>query len=129
MKEEDRRPQEGRKLYATSFGEKYHFLSFCKGFNRISNFEWPSCSTCSTKTEGILDLSKSKGSSSTDTRVQDDTLEFERRGSDFHSQDCTVRKALPEGDIDEKTMCQLCAREERIPATVRRPYGQKAYMA
>ena len=71
----------------------------------------------------------SESSSSTEKRVQDDTLEFERKGSEFHSPDCTVSKALSAEDIDKKTMCQLCAKEERILADVRRRHGPKAYMA
>ena len=39
-------PQEGRKLYATKYGDKYHFDKECKGFNGHRNFEWKSCTIC-----------------------------------------------------------------------------------
>ena len=36
--EEHSEPQEGRKLYATKFGAKYHFNQGCNGFNDNPNF-------------------------------------------------------------------------------------------
>jgi len=60
--------QEGRKLYATKFGEKCFFDRFCKGFNGNQSFEWKSCMTCKPKTERILDLSNSGSSSSTEVQ-------------------------------------------------------------
>ena len=107
-------PQEGRKLYATKFGEKYHFDKFCKGFNGNANFEWKACATCKSKTEKVLDLSESGSSSSTEARVTDDTLGFEVRGSDYHVEDCTVSRTLAKGSKDKKTMRQLCGKEERL---------------
>jgi hypothetical protein len=79
---------------------------------------WTSCLTCFKETEGILDLAKSESSSSTDSWVKD--LEFELRGTRFHSSKCTKAQLIPEGDKDKKTMCQCCVREERIPAETRR---------
>ena len=90
--EEPQVPQEGRKLYATKYGEKYHFDKFCKGFNGNVNLEWKACATCKSKTEKVLDLSESGSSSSTEGRVADDTLGFELRGSDYHVEDCTVSR-------------------------------------
>ena len=69
-------PQEGRKLYATKYGEKYHFDKHCKGFNGHQNFEWKSCVICNGQTERILDLSNSGSSSSTEARATDDILVF-----------------------------------------------------
>ena len=80
-------PQEGRKLYATKLGEKYHLYKFCKGFNGNANFEWNACATCKSKTEKVLDLSNSGSSSSTEARATDDTLVFEVRGLDYHVED------------------------------------------
>ena len=105
-------PQEGRKLYATKFGEKYHFDRFCKGFNGNQSFEWKSCMTCKPKTERILDLSDSGSSSSTDARVKDDSLWFEVRGPEYHAKDCTVCQALTRGSTDKKTVCHICAKNE-----------------
>ena len=114
LNEEPPKPQEGRKLYATKFGEKYHFDKNCKGFNGRPNFEWKSCMICKGQTERILDLSNSGSSSSTEVRATDDTLVFDLKGSDYHAEDCTERKKLARGSTDKKTMCQLCAREERF---------------
>ena len=80
-------PQEGRKLYATKFGEKYHFEKFRTGFNGNRSSEWKSCMTCQTKTEGILDLSNSGSSSSTAVRATGNNLVFELEGSDYHAED------------------------------------------
>ena len=118
-----------RKLYAGSLEGRYHFFSCCKELQRQSYFEWTSCSICSTKTEGILDLSKSGSSSSSDTRVQDDTLEFELRGSDFQTPDCPVIKAVSEGDKDTKSMCQVCVKKESILAEARKRNKQRYVMA
>ena len=106
--------QEGRKLYATKFGEKYHFDKFCKGFNGRPNLEWKSCMTCKAKTEGILDLSNSGSSGSREVRATGDTLVFDLKGSDYHAEDCTVRRTLAKGNTDKKTMCHFCAKEERM---------------
>ena len=125
MNEEPR----SRKLYARSFEGKYNFFSCCKELKRLSYFEWTSCSIYSTKTEEILDLSKSESSSSSDTMVQEDAIEFELRGSEFHSPECTVIKAVPEGDKDKKSMCQVCVKEERILAEVRKRNKQRYFMA
>ena len=107
-------PQEGRKLYATKYGEKYHFEQFCKGFNGNQSFEWKSCMTCKPRTKKILDLSDSGSSSSTEVRETGDTLVFEVRGPDYHAEDCTVRRTLAKGNTDKKTVCHFCAKEERM---------------
>ena len=122
--EEPSVPQEGRKLYGTKFGEKYHFDRFCKGFNGHQNYEWKSCPTCNEKSKEVLDLSNpgSTSSSSTDTEVKDDTLRFELKNlgnSNYHSEDCTVRQAMAKGTTDKKTMCQLCAKDERLLVSLR----------
>ena len=122
-KEEPSVPQEGRKLYATKFGEKQHFDKFCKGFNGRPNFEWKPCMTCKVKTERILDLSYSGGSSSTDVRATGDTLVFDLKGSDYHAEDCTERQKLAKGSTDKKTMCHLCAREEGLLVWARNRYA------
>ena len=82
--------------------------------------------TCRAKTEGILDLSHSGSSSSTEVRATGDTLVFDLKGSDYHAEDCTVRQALAKGDTDKKTMCQFCANEERLLVSVRRRYSTSA---
>ena len=109
--------------------ENIIFFSCCKEFKRLSNFEWTSCSICFTKTEGILDLSKSESSSSSDNKGQDDTIEFELRGSEFHSPECTVIKAVPDGEKDKKSMCQGCVKDEKILAEVRTRNKQRYLMA
>ena len=117
-------PQERRKLYATKYGEKYHFEQFCKGFNGNQSFEWKSCMTCKPKTERILDLSNSGSSSSTEVRATDDTLVFEARGPDYHAEDCTVRRTWAKGNTDKKkTLCQICAKEERLLIWARSQYS------
>ena len=115
-------------MYAGGFEGKYHFFNCCKELKRQSYFEWTLCSICFTKTEGILDLSKSESSSSSDTKGQDEAIEFELRGSEFHSPECTVIKAVPEGDKDKKSMCQVCVKEERILAEVRKRNKQRYFM-
>ena len=118
-----------RKLYAGAFEGRYHFFSCCKEINKRSYYEWTSCLTCFAKTEEILDLSKSESSSSSDTRVKDNTIEFELRGTEFHSPECPVTKATSEGNKDTKSMCQVCVREERILAEARKRNKQYYSMA
>ena len=55
------------------------------------------------ETEETLDLAISESSSSTDSWVKD--LEFELRGTRFHSSKCNEAQLIPEGDKDKKTMC------------------------
>ena len=69
---------EGQKLYATKFGEKYHYKTDCKGFNGHSNFEKTPCPTCRTRTEIILE--EVIGSSSSIHRPNTE-LGFEVTGS------------------------------------------------
>jgi hypothetical protein len=124
--EEPSVPQEGRKLYATKFGDKCHFERYCKGFNGRPNIDWKSCMTCQSKTEGILGPSNSGSSSSTDVRATGNNLVFELKGSDYHAEDCTARKDLAKGETDKKTMCQLCAKDERLLVSVRSRYSTSA---
>ena len=107
-------PQEGQKLYATKYGDKYHLDKHCKGFNGHQNFEWKSCVSCKGQTERILDLSNSGSSSSTDTGAKSDELAFDLNFTDYHVEGCTERKKLKRGMTDKKTMCYLCAKEERF---------------
>ena len=107
-----------RSLYAGACEGKFHFFPYCKEINKVSHYEWTSCEACSKETEEILDLAKSESSSSTDCWGKD--LEFELRGTRFHSSKCTVTQLIPEGDKDTKTMCQSCVKEERILAEARR---------
>ena len=118
-----------RKLYAGAFEGRYHFCPMCKEINKPSNYEWIACSTCFTMTEGILDLAKSESSSSSDLWVKDNTLEFELRGTEFHSPKCTVTQTIPQGDKDTKSMCQVCVREEKILAEARKRNQQYYSMA
>ena len=108
------KPQEGRKLYATKYGEKYHFDKHCKGFNGHPNFEWKSCMICKGQTERILDLSNSGSSSSTEARATNDEVVFDLNFTDYHVEECTERKKLRKGMTDKKTMCHICAKEERL---------------
>ena len=84
-----------RSLYAGAFEERFHFFPCCKEINKVSHYEWTSCLTCFKKTEGILDLAKSESSSSTDSLEKE--LEFELRGTRFHSLKCTEAQLIPEG--------------------------------
>ena len=107
-------PQEGRKLYATKYGDKYHFDKECDGFNGHRNFEWKSCMICKGQTQRILDLSNSGSSSSTDTGAKSEELVFDLNFTDYHVEECTERKKLRRGMTDKKTMCYLGAKEERL---------------
>jgi len=105
---------EGRKLYATKFGEKYHFDKECKGFNGHQNFEWKPCEACKERTQQIIDMSRSGSSSSTDTGVGRE-LVFSRDFTYYHEGECTVKRTQNKrGAFDKRTLCLLCAREEGI---------------
>ena len=78
---------------------------------------------CKGQTERTLDLSNSRSSSSTEARATDDELVFDLKFTDYHVEECTERKKLKRGMTDKKTMCYICAKEERILATVQRRYG------
>ena len=106
-------PQEARKLYTTKYGDKYHFDKDCKGFNGHRNIEWKSCTICKGQTERVLDLSNSGSSSSTDTGAKDE-LVFDLNFTNYHVEECTERKKLRKGMTDKKTLCYLCAKEERL---------------
>ena len=105
--------QDGRKLYATKLGEKYHFDKDCKGFNGHRNFEWKPCAVCKGRTQRILDLSNPGSSSSTDTGAKDE-LVFDLNFTHYHVEECAERKKLRKGKTDKKTLCYLCAKEERL---------------
>jgi len=109
-----------RKLYAGDIEGRYHFFGCCKEINKRSHYEWTSCLTCFAETEEVLDLAKSTSSSSSDRHFKDSTIEFELRGTKFHTPMCPVTRAIPEGDEDIKSMCQVCVKEEKILAEARR---------
>jgi hypothetical protein len=105
---------EGRKLYATKFGEKYHFDEQCKGFNGNQNFEWRPCEACTERTQRIIDMSRSGSSSSTDTGAGRE-LVFSLDFTYYHEGECTAKKTQNKrGALDKKTMCLLWAKEEGI---------------
>jgi hypothetical protein len=105
--------QEGRKLYATKYGEKYHLDKDCKGFNGHRNFEWKPCEVCKGRTQRILDLSGSGSSSSTDTGAKGE-LVFGLDFTHYHDEGCAERKKLKRGTFDRKNLCILCEKDERL---------------
>ena len=105
---------EGRKLYATKFGEKYHFDKECKGFNGHQNFEWKPCEACKGRTQQIINMSRSGSSSSTDTGAKRE-LVFSLDFTYYHEGECTEKKTHHRGGaFHKKTMCFLCAKEEGL---------------
>jgi hypothetical protein len=106
--------REGRKLYATKFGDKYHFEKDCKGFNGRPNHTWKPCEACKGRTQRIIDMSESGSSSSTDKGAKRE-LVFALDFVYYHEGECTEKKKLNKGgSFDKKDMCILCAREEGL---------------
>jgi hypothetical protein len=104
----------GRKLYATKFGEKYHFDKDCKGFNGHKNFEWKPCEGCKGRTQQIIDMSRSGSSSSTDTGAKRE-LVFSLDFTYYHEGECAEKGTQNKGGaFDKKTMCSICAKEEGL---------------
>ena len=73
--EEQTESQEGRKPYATKFGEKCRFDGTRKGFNDFPNFEKKACPMCKERTKEILNSSGSSSSTQSAT-----ILGFEVKG-------------------------------------------------
>ena len=97
---------EGRKLYGTKFGDKYHFKPTCKGFNDYPNFEKKPCVSCQTRITRIIDLAEGPRADISET-----ILGFEVNGENYHDEECTVYKIQRNGK-DRKVMCRICSKEE-----------------
>ena len=105
---------EGRKLYATRFGEKYHYKTDCKGFNGNSNFEKTLCQRCKERTKQILEEVIGSSSSS---HMPNSDLGFEVPGRHYHEQNCAVYQSYK--GKDKKTICYICLNEERMMTCAR----------
>jgi hypothetical protein len=90
---------EGRKLYGTKSGEKYHFKGTRSGLNGYPNSEKKPRITCQGSTERIIDLTEGVRSDISAT-----ILGFEVRGEYYHDEDCTVFQTQRSGK-DRKAMC------------------------
>ena len=67
--EEQKETEEGRKLYATKYGAKYHFERTCEHLKGYLNFEKKACRMCLQTIKEILTLSASSGSTQSHTML------------------------------------------------------------
>ena len=100
---------EGRKLYSTRCGERYHFDTNCKGLNGQPSFAKNPCQRCQQRTEHILEAVIGSASSS---RVPNNEIGFEDDGSLFHDPTCVAFQRYKAKD--KRTMCYFCLNDETL---------------
>ena len=100
---------EGRKLYTTRCGERYHFDANCKGLNGQPNFAKNPCLRCRQRTENILEATIGSASSS---RVPNNEIGFEDDGSSYHDPNCVAFQRYKAKD--KRTICYYCLNDERL---------------
>ena len=96
--------QEGRKLYVTKCGEKYHFEKTCNGLNGYQSFKKKARRMCRQRTEEILTLSACSGSVQSQT-----TLGFQMSKDEYHAEECLVYRN-DKRSKDERMICMICDR-------------------
>ena len=103
-------PMNGRRLYGTRYGAKYHFRTDCKGLNDQPNYGKSPCRglICQQRTQQILEEAVGSARSS---RLPDNEIGFEVHGWSYHEVNCA--SFLRHQARDKKTICYLCLNDER----------------
>ena len=100
---------EGKRLYGTKFGKKYHFKADCEGFNGHPNFGKEPCQRCKERTKRVLEEVIGSSSSS---HMPNSELGFEVPGSLYHETNCAVYQSYK--GKDKKSICYICLNAERM---------------
>jgi hypothetical protein len=99
----------GRRLYGTRYGEKYHFSTDCKGLNGQPNFGKNPCQRCQQRTKQILVAVIGSASSS---NMPSSETGFEVHGSSYHETNCVAFQRYKAKD--KKAICYYCLNYERL---------------
>ena len=103
---------EGRKLYISRSGEKYHFDTTCKGFNGQPNFEKNPCPQCQQRSQQILEAIILHRGGASSSRAPNNELGFEDDGSSYHEANCVAFRRYKAKD--KRTVCYYCLNDERL---------------
>jgi hypothetical protein len=111
---------EGRKIYVTKTGIKYHLNQRCDTLRGYRSYEKRACERCTERTQEILMINPNGSPPQSETE-----LTFVYADEHYHHQDCEViRHTRRKGS---KPICYPCESEERMSlwnhATMRRGTG------
>ena len=99
--------REGRKIYITKTGIKYHLTQGCDNLKGYRSYERRACERCSERTQEILDINPNGSPPQSETE-----LTFVYAAECYHHKDCEViRHNRRKGS---KPICYPCESEERM---------------
>ena len=97
---------EGRKIYMTKSGEKYHLSQGCDTLREYRSYERKACEVCRQRTEQILTISTYGSPPQSETE-----LTFVHENEVYHDKDCVrMRNTRRKGS---RPICLVCESEER----------------
>ena len=113
VREEPARPppqevaHEGRKIYVTKTGQKYHLNQRCETLRGYRSYEKRACERCTESMQEILMINPNGSPPQSETE-----LTFVYANENYHHKDCEViRHTRRKGS---KPICYVCESEERM---------------
>jgi hypothetical protein len=99
--------QEGRKIYVTKTGIKYHLTQSCDTLKGYRSYEKRACERCSERTQEILNINPNGSPPQSETELM-----FVYADESYHHKDCEViRHNRRKGS---KPICYPCESQERM---------------
>ena len=99
-------PDEGRKMYVTKSGEKYHLSQGCDTLRGYRSYERKACEVCKQRTEQILTISTYGSPPQSETE-----LTFVHENEVYHDKDCVRMRTTRRKQ--SRPICLVCESEER----------------
>ena len=97
---------EGRKIYVTKSGEKYHLSQGCKTLRGHRSYERKACETCRERSQRILTISAYGSPNQKETEIM-----FVRDNELYHDKECTRMRSIRRKGT--RPICLACESEER----------------
>ena len=98
---------EGREIYVTKSGEKYHLNQRCEKLKGYRSYERKACVECQSRTEGILTVDPNISPPQKQTE-----LTFVYEDELYHHEDCgRITHTRRKGN---RPICLVCESEERM---------------
>ena len=98
---------EGRRIFVTRYGEKYHLNSRCSSILNYQRFEKIPCNQCRERAEDQVSINRNGRMSNAESEVG-----FVKGTEVYHHIGCTTYLG---GRVrDKRTMCKFCEDEERL---------------
>jgi RNA polymerase subunit RPABC4/transcription elongation factor Spt4 len=99
--------QEGRKIYVTKAGQRYHLNQGCETLRGYRSYEKRACERCTEITQSVLTIDPNQSPPQSETE-----LTFVYENENYHHKKCDrIRHTRRKGS---KPICLVCESEERM---------------